>query len=76
MELTVDVKYRQIVDLVRQLPENKIAQLRDFLTYKSIALPKTTTKNEDLQTLVLRGPTMSDEQYETFLQNRKMFKLI
>jgi hypothetical protein len=74
MELTVDIKYDQIVELVRQLPESKIVQLKNFLGKKN-AIQKNTKahKHNDLQTLLLNGPTMSNEQYEIFLENRKMF---
>ncbi|ANI88918.1 hypothetical protein A9P82_06185 [Arachidicoccus ginsenosidimutans] len=70
----VDIKYEQIVELVKQLPESKIVQLKSFLEKKNSSKNKASAqKKNDLQTLLLNGPTMSDEQYETFLQNRKMF---
>jgi len=73
MELTIDIQYEQIIDLIKQLPQNKITQLSNFLADKSIAHKKTASKNDDLQALLLKGPTMSNEQYDIFLQNRKMF---
>jgi len=69
MELTVNVGYAQIMDLVRQLPANQIVKIKKELPENYI---QTKAKSEisDFQKFILRGPVMSDEQYMNFKQQR------
>jgi len=72
MELKLDLDYPQILSLVRQLPVNQIAKL--LVDAQNIL--EEEKKNENIaafQTFLLSGPVMSDEQYDSFVENRKMF---
>ncbi len=72
MELKLDLNYPQILNLVRQLPVNQIAKL----LVDAQSIPEEEKKNENIasfQAFLLSAPVMSDEQYDSFLENRKMF---
>ena len=74
MELTLSLEYAQIIDLVRQLPANQIAQIKKELT-ENFILTKAQSEVSDFKKFILAGPVMSDEQYEEFKQHRKQFNL-
>jgi len=65
-------EYHQIMDLVKQLPVNQMAKL---IAETRIMLEKEINKNDipSFQEFKLTAPTMSDEQYELFLETRKRF---
>lgn len=72
MELKLDLDYPQILNLVRQLPVNQIAKL--LVDAQNIL--EEEKKNENIaafQTFLLSAPVMSDEQYDSFVENRKLF---
>ena len=79
MELTINIGYDQVLKLARQLPYRERKKLtleieRDLKTKKK----KKTTANDleeinELQRLLLKGPVMSDEQFEDFKKLRKNF---
>jgi len=75
MELTLNLGYAQIRELVRQLPANQIAKIKKELPENYI---QTKAKSEisDFQKFILTGPVMSDEQYANFKQQRQQFKSI
>lgn len=71
MELKLDLDYPQILSLVRQLPVNQIAKL--LIDAQNIL--EEEKKNENIaafQAFLLSGPVMSDEQYDSFVENRKL----
>jgi hypothetical protein len=72
MELTLNLGYTQIMELVKQLPANQIAKIKKELTENYI---QTKAKSEisDFQKFILTGPIMSDEQYMNFKQQRQQF---
>jgi sugar (pentulose or hexulose) kinase len=74
MEVTVNLGYAQIVDIVRQLPANQIAKVKKELPENYI---QTKAKSEisEFQKFILTGPVMSDEQYKNFKQQRHQFNL-
>lgn len=79
MELTINIGYDQVLKLARQLPYQERKKLtleieRDLKRKKN----KKTTANDsekinELQRLLLKGPVMSDEQFEDFKKLRKNF---
>ncbi len=77
MELSINLGYEQILQLVKGLPYSQKEKLtreieRDLKTKKR----KETNDGEslnDLQQLLLYGPLMSDEQYNDFKVLRKDF---
>jgi hypothetical protein len=72
MELKLDLNYPQILNLVRQLPVNQIAKL--LVDAQSILEEEKKSETvASFQAFLLTAPVMSDEQYDSFLENRKMF---
>ena len=74
MELTLDLGYAQVVELVRQLPANQIAKIKKELPENDIQT-KAKLEISDFQKFILTGPVMSDEQYTNFKQQRHQFNL-
>ena len=74
MELTVNLGYAQIMELVKQLPANQIARIKKELTENYIQI-KAKSEISDFQKFILTGPVMSDEQYTNFKQQRQQFNL-
>ena len=72
MELTLNLEYRQILDLARQLPESQIEKIRKELVENFIQT-KAKLEISDFQNFILSGPVMSDTQYQVFIQQRKRF---
>lgn len=52
------------------MPANQIADIMAELE-KSI-LEKACLESADFQKFLLKGPVMKDEQYDVYLENRKM----
>ena len=72
MELTLNLGYGQIYNLVSQLPANQIAKIKYELSEAVIA-EKAKKEASDFQKFILSGPVMSDEQYSIFDQQRQYF---
>ena len=70
MELRLD--YSQIFYLVSQLPANQIAKIKYELSEDIIA-EKAKEKMFDFKKFLLTAPVMSDEQYNSFIQQRAHF---
>jgi hypothetical protein len=74
MQLTVNLGYEQIVNLIRQLPANQIEKIKKELTQDYITT-KAQTEISEFQQFLLSGPVMSDKQYQDFKENRKQFNI-
>ncbi|MBU0489861.1 MAG: hypothetical protein KKA07_01195 [Bacteroidetes bacterium] len=72
MELTVNLRFEQIIALIRQLPVNQVLKLKVEID-KKIAEPKSVREKSEFQKFLLGGPVMSGEQYNEFKENRKKF---
>jgi hypothetical protein len=59
MELTLELGYEQILELVKQLPQVQQVQLKKDMEEIT---PKTSLT--DWQKLLLNGPVMADEGFE------------
>ncbi len=70
--LNIQIGYQQLLETVKQLPENQIAQL--VIDLQNIAA-KTQPRQQvsDFQQFLLAAPTMPQEQYDSFIENRKKF---
>jgi len=73
MELKLDIGFEQLLVLIRQLPANQIAKLKIELPEILVDSQTQSIKNT-FQTLLLDGPTMSENQQESYLQTRERFK--
>jgi len=74
MELTLNIGFGQIVNLLGQLPANQIAKIKNEFTECDIA-EKAKAEISDFRKFILSGPVMSEEQYSDFNQKRKHFNL-
>ena len=74
MELTSRLGYRQVLGIVRQLPDYQIEKIKNELM-KNFMRTKTKLEVSDFQRFILSGPVMSDNQYENFQQQREHFSL-
>ena len=72
MELKIKIGYAEILELIRQLPANQIAQLKRDLSNNFVA-SKKKEEATPLKELLLKGPVMSDEEYEKYQTFREHF---
>ena len=72
MQLTVDIQYEQLINIIRHLPANQLARIKSDLE-NTVAVNKVETGKTDFQEFLLKGPVMSDVQYSAFKENRKAF---
>jgi hypothetical protein len=71
MELTMDIKFEQLVEIVNQLPDDMKVKLFDSVNLKK----KTSLSKDDFQKFLLQAPTWSDEQIEDYQSARKHINL-
>ena len=69
MELKLRISYAELFELVKQLPASQILQLKSDLAGKSLP-GQTKIDKAEFKALLLKGPVMSEEQYQQFLQTR------
>ena len=69
MELKLKIGYAELFELIKQLPASQIFQLKSELEERTLPARKTEEKMA-LRALLLKGPVMSEEQYQQFLQTR------
>jgi hypothetical protein len=73
MELKLTIDYQHILELIRQLPIQEVTKL--LADAKSIL--EEQKKKSDVKTyfqqFLSSAPTMTDEQYQSFLENRQAF---
>lgn len=74
MELKVDIPYDQLLTLIKQLPAVKILQLKSDLS-DSFIEKKAKLEISDFQNFLLKGPVMTDDQYEQFHKNREQINI-
>lgn len=66
MKLNIELNFEQILQIISQLPMTEKDKLLRFLQRE-----KTVTPNNELQSLLLNGPTMTDKQYQNYLLIRE-----
>jgi hypothetical protein len=73
MELKLTIDYQHILELIRQLPIQEVTKL--LADAKSILeeQKKKTDVKTYFQQFLSSAPTMTDEQYQAFLENRQKF---
>lgn len=67
MQTQVNIEFDQLVELVKQLPTKKWAQLKKEVEQKKIDLDQ----NSDLVSLLLSAPTFSKKQLDEIAKTRK-----
>lgn len=69
MELKVDIGFNQLLQAIKQLPADKVDQLKAELAKKSSG--KLHHGAFNFQQFLLNGPVMDDDQYKDFKETRK-----
>jgi hypothetical protein len=67
MEILPDIKYTQLLKIVKNLSPGKLRQLKAVIDKQS----KSDGSDADLLTLLLNGPVATKKQLETIELNRK-----
>ena len=70
MELKVNIGYKELLNLIFQLPASQLERLRHDIMHERS--PKEINHNS-FQAFILSGPTMDDDQFESFQANRQHF---
>jgi hypothetical protein len=67
MQAVVDIRFDELLKIVKSLPENKLSELK-------AEIEKTTQKDpnrDDFEALLLNGPTFSKKQLSEIAKTRK-----
>jgi len=71
MELKVDIEFKQLLRVIKQLPEDKMTLLKAELS--SPISPDITNSTKKFQELLLTGPVMDNDQYKVYKETRNHF---
>jgi hypothetical protein len=69
MQLTVDLNIDQLIQVIKKLPSHQKDRIKAELNDK--ATRKKRTEKSEFQKFLLKGPVMSDTEYNQFKENRK-----
>ena len=69
MQLSLNVEYKDIVTIVKQLPISELKRLNTTINHEIVL--KKHTKRTDLQSLLLKSPIWTDAQYSDYLAARE-----
>jgi hypothetical protein len=69
MQLNLNVDYKDIVTIVKQLPVSELKKLNTAISHEIVS--KKHPKRTNLQTLILKAPTWTDSQYNDYLSTRE-----
>jgi 3-methyladenine DNA glycosylase Tag len=72
MQLTVNIPYEQLIDIIRHLPANQLEKIKSDLQ-NTVGINQVENEKADFQKFILKGPVMTDLQYSAFKENRKTF---
>lgn len=66
MQVQIDIKFDQLLKIVKRLPSDQLKQLKTEIEKEA-----KSNKSVDLETLLLKGPTATKKQLDTIAKNRK-----
>jgi hypothetical protein len=66
MQIQVDIGFNDLVEIVKNLPKDKLLQLKKELEEKP-----ANVKKDHFRDFLINGPTLSDEQVKTMREARK-----
>lgn len=66
MQVQVDIGFKQLLKIVKELPSGQLRQLKAEIEKKT-----KSDNTADLEALLLKGPTATQKQLDTIAQNRK-----
>ncbi len=72
MKISVELKFEQLLQFIRQLSLEEKKQLLEVV-HKEVVEEE---EGNELQQLLLEGPTWSDEEYQNFLAARKQLNKV
>ncbi len=72
MEVTIDIRYEQLLAAIKKLPAAKIKQLKSVLD-DGFIYEKASEDLSDFQSYLLKGPVMNSQQFEQYKADRKHF---
>jgi len=65
MIVNLNIDFKDIVTIVKQLPVSELRKLNSEISHEIIA--KKQLKRTNLQSLILKAPTWTDSQYNNYL---------
>ena len=74
MELTINIGYPQVLELVAQLPEKDIQKLAKYIQNKYAISTKewiSPKRHTPIQELIMQAPTWTDDEYNDYLDTRQ-----
>lgn len=71
MQVSIDVNLEQLLLLIKNLPEEQLIKIQEEIN-KTLRV-KTSEKKADYLEMLIQAPTMSEEQYQQYKENRKSF---
>lgn len=72
MELKVEIGYKELWELIKQLPPDQLTKLRDELRLEERE-KKSFKAPTKFQEFLKEGPIMTEDQYQHYLTHRKSF---
>ncbi len=66
MQAVVDIKFDELLKIVKSLPENKLSELKAELSKEG----KKDNDRDAFETLLLNGPTFSKKQLDNIAKTR------
>lgn len=69
--MTIEAKKLHIISQLVQVNDESLLDRMENLISQAAPFDKEPLLIEDFKAFLLSGPTMSDEQYEHYLENRK-----
>jgi len=66
MQAIVDIKFDELLKIVKSLPENKLSILKAEIEKGT----KSGNSRSDFETLLLNGPTFSEKQLDNIAKTR------
>ncbi|MEL7117813.1 MAG: hypothetical protein AAFO07_00170 [Bacteroidota bacterium] len=72
MELKLKIGYKELLELIKQLPASQLIKLKAELSDDLIE-EKSQNEQQSFQELLLNGPVMEEQQYQQFLDHRNSF---
>lgn len=73
MEIRLKIGYKQLVDIIQQLPIDEVDKLKVEIEKISNNKNAEAEALNDFERFIAHGPVMSDEKYHAFEENRKHF---
>ena len=69
MQLNLNIGYKDIVAIVKQLPVSDLRKLNSTINHEIVL--KKQSKQTNLQSVLLKAPTWTKSQYDNFLTARE-----